>query len=68
MTKRNRNFTLSWDGRVSTSINLLSEIVPHDKYDDETVHNDIALIKLKTKIDFKKFKVIYFYLVLYINV
>ena len=36
---------------------FFSEVVPHERYDDYTVHNDIALLKLKSKIDFAKFKV-----------
>ncbi|XP_023336165.1 serine proteinase stubble isoform X2 [Eurytemora carolleeae] len=34
----------------------VSKIIPHEKYDEDTTNNDIALIRLKKKIDFKKFK------------
>ena len=36
---------------------FFSKIIPHEKYDEDTTNNDIALIQLKKKIDFKKFKV-----------
>lgn len=44
-------------GGKNYNMNFFSKIIPHEKYDEDTTNNDIALIRLKKKIDFKKFKV-----------